>query len=76
VVIDLPAQLEAALAEQARWRGVSPEALALEALRQRFLPQVPLIEPQDEWERKLFESAIDCGVSVPDVALSSEGLYD
>jgi hypothetical protein len=32
--------------------------------------------PQDEWERKLLESTVDCGVSLPHSALSSEGLYE
>ncbi len=76
MVISLPSQLESALSEQARQRGVAPEVLALEALRERFLPELPPIEPQDEWERRLFEAAIDCGVSVPDSALSSDGLYE
>ena len=56
--------------------GVTPETLVVEAVRDRFLPKVPLIQPRDEWERKLFEAAIDCGVSVSNEALSSEGLYD
>ena len=33
MVITLPPQLEAALSEQARRRGVAPEALALDTLR-------------------------------------------
>ena len=76
MVINLPPPLEAALGEQARRRGVSAEILALEALQARFLPKVPPIEPRDDWEQKLFEAAIDCGVSVPDSALSSDGLYE
>ena len=76
MVIQLSPQLEAALSEQARRRGVSPEVLAVEALQQRFLPTAPAVEPRDEWERRLFGAAIDCGVSVPDSALSSEGLYE
>ena len=76
MVINLPPQLEAALNEQARRRGVAPEVVALNALRDRFLPDVPAVEPQDDWERQLFGAAIDCGVSVPDSALSSEGLYE
>ena len=76
MVISLPSPLEAALSEQARRRGVAPEVLALEALRERFLPASPPTEPQDEWERQLFGAAIDCGVSVPDSALSSDGLYE
>jgi hypothetical protein len=76
MVIKLPPQLEAALNEQARHRGVAPEVLALDALRDRFLPNLPAVGPQDEWEQRLFEAAIDCGVSVPDSALSSDGLYE
>lgn len=76
MVLKLTPQLEAALSQQARSCGVAPEVLALDVLRERFLPSVPPVEPQDDWERKLFGAAIDCGVSVPDSALSSDGLYD
>ena len=76
MVITLTPQLEAALSEQARRRGVAPETLALDALRERFLPAAADLEPRDEWERRLFGAAIDCGVSVPDSALSSDGLYE
>jgi antitoxin VapB len=34
------------------------------------------VEGQDDWEQRLFDAALDCGVSVPDSALSSEGLYE
>jgi predicted DNA-binding antitoxin AbrB/MazE fold protein len=34
------------------------------------------LEPRDEWERKLLEAATDCGVSLSNEALSSEGLYE
>lgn len=76
MVINLTPPLEAALSEQARQRGVAPEMLALSALQDRFLPNVPPVEPRDDWERKLFGAALDCGVSLPDSALSSDGLYD
>jgi hypothetical protein len=72
MVIKLGPELEAALKEHARLRGVAPEALVLSLLQERFLP----VTPQDEWERQLFGAAVDCGVSVPDAALSSEGLYE
>ncbi len=32
--------------------------------------------PRDEWERRLRAIAINCGTSVSDVAVSSEGIYD
>ena len=76
MVLHLTPQLEAALSEQAKQRGISPESLALVALQHQFLPEASPVEPQDEWERRLFGAAIDCGVSVPDSALSSEGLYE
>jgi hypothetical protein len=75
MVINLPPQLEAAISEEARRRGVAPEILALEALRERF-PAAAELQPRDEWERRLFEAAKDCGVSLSNEALSSEGLYD
>lgn len=34
------------------------------------------LQPRDEWERGLLEAARDCGVSLPNSALSSEGLYE
>jgi hypothetical protein len=76
MVIKLTPQLEAALREQAQQRGIDPEVLALDALRDQFLPKVPPVEPRDDWERRLFGAALDCGVSVPDSALSSDGLYE
>jgi hypothetical protein len=76
MVITLGPELEAALNEAASHRGVAPEVLALHALRERFLGTTSPLQPQDEWERGLLEAARDCGVSLPDSALSSEGLYD
>lgn len=75
MVITLPPHLESALTERVRQRGVAPEALALEVLRRQLLP-LPPPAPADEWERRLFTAAVDCGVSVPDSALSSDELYE
>jgi len=74
MVITLDPELEVALNELARRQGVAPEVLALNALRERFLATAAL-QPRDEWERGLLSAARDCGVSLPDSALSSEGLY-
>jgi hypothetical protein len=76
MVITLGPELESALNDLARRQGVSPEVLALNALRDRFLAPGPIGEPRDEWERRLRQVATDCGVSLPDAALSSEGLYE
>ena len=75
MVITLDAELAAALTELARRQGLTPEALALKALRERFLTAAAL-QPRDEWERGLLAAARDWGVSLPNSALSSEGLYD
>jgi len=76
MVITLGPDLEAALSDVAHKQGVAPEVLALDALRERFLADASPLQPRDEWERGLLAAARDCGVSLPDVALSSEGLYE
>lgn len=75
MVISVGPELEGALKEQARRQGIGPEVLALNVLRERFLVDAQL-QPRDEWERGLLEAARDWCVSLPDSALSSEGLYD
>ena len=76
MVIHISPELEAALVESARSRGTTPDALALDTLRERFLPPTPAVEPRDEWERTLLQAASNCGVSLSDSALSSEGIYE
>ena len=58
--ITLPPDLEEAVTTQARLRGVSPQAAALDALRERFLPKGPAEDAGDslaEWERRLGAAA-------------------
>jgi len=74
MTITLDAELEASLHEAARKRGIAPDQLAEEILRERL--QRPPIEPQDEWERRLFGAARDYGVSLSNEALSREIIYD
>lgn len=76
MVITPSPELEAALNHQARQQGVTPEALALDALKQQFLNKEMPIQPQDEWERRLISVARDCGVSLSDAALGREELYE
>ncbi|HEV3081779.1 MAG TPA: hypothetical protein VGY66_18510 [Gemmataceae bacterium] len=74
--ITLGSDLEAALNNLARQQGIAPEALALNALRERFLAPALQLQPRDEWERRLLEAGTDCGVALSHEALSSEGLYE
>lgn len=74
MVIAVDPDLEARLTEAARKQGVTPEELVIVALREKF-PKPP-IEPRDEWERNLLAIGTNCGVSLSDEAVSSEGLYD
>ena len=76
MTLNLGPDLEAALKDLSRQQGTLPEALALKALRERFLPVVRQIQPRDEWERSLLAAASDCGVSLSNDAVSSEGLYE
>lgn len=76
MVIHLGSELESALIETARRQGVAPEVLALDALRERFLAAAATTRPPHEWERSLLSAATDCGTSLPDSALSSDGLYE
>jgi predicted transcriptional regulator len=75
MIITLDSELDKALREVASRQGIAPETLVLNALRQQFLAAAAL-QPRDEWERGLLAAARDCGVSLPDSAVSSEGLYE
>jgi hypothetical protein len=76
MTIQVSQQLEVALLDEANRRGVTLEKVVLDALQDRFLSKPLPVEPLDEWERNLFGAAVDCGVSVPNLALSSDGLYE
>jgi predicted transcriptional regulator len=76
MVITLGPDLEAALKELARKQGIAPEALALQALCERFLGSVARNQAQDDWERRLRSAATNCGISLSNEAVSSEALYD
>lgn len=36
----------------------------------------PVVDPQDGWEQHLLSLAKDCGISLSDAAVSTEGLYE
>jgi hypothetical protein len=74
MVLNLGPELESVLNEAASRQGVTAEELAINALKERFVPR--RIQPRDDWERLLLETASDCGVSLSNEAVSSEGIYD
>jgi hypothetical protein len=76
MVITVGPDLEAVLNDLAGKQGVTPEMLALQVLHERFLSSARRIQPRDDWERRLRSAATDCGVSLSNEAMSSEGLYD
>lgn len=76
LTMTLGPELEAALQGWARQEGVAPEDLALKLLREKLLAVPAAPQPRDEWERLLLSAASDCGVSLPDEALTREALYD
>ena len=80
MTITLTPDLEKVVLQKARDQGITPEAIVLNAIREKLGLGPPvrpsIIEPRDEWERRLLSVGTPCGVSVSDEALSSEGLYD
>ena len=72
MTVELPPEVEQAIAEQAKRQGTTPEALVVDTLRRKFEP----IVARDEWEARILSIGTDCGVSLSDEAVSSEGLYD
>ncbi len=78
--VTLTPDLEQALVLRARQHGTTPEAVVLDAIRDKLGSEAAelanLLEPRDEWEERLLRVGTPCGVSVSDETLSSEGLYD
>lgn len=77
MTITLSPELFALLQERAHEQHLEPQILVEKILRQHLMePHGRLPTPQDDWERLLLNAAIDCGVSLTDEAVSSEGIYE
>ena len=80
MTITLTPDLENAVLQKAQDQGTTPEAVVLDALREKLGLGTPelakTLEPRDEWERRLLSVGTPCGVLASDETLSSEGLYD
>ncbi len=75
LTVELSDVAYATLRQRAREASQTPAELAAAALEQHFAP-ASLPEPRDDWERHLRSAATDCGVSLSNEAVGSEGLYD
>ena len=61
MTVTLTEELEQAVAEDARKRGITAEEAALTALRERFLPEMPFGGTEDnlsEWELEISAAAL------------------
>lgn len=62
--------------------GISfPEGPKVEVITPPPMPKqgtapAKVLVPRDDWERRLLAVATDCGVSLSNEVLSSDGLYD
>ena len=74
MVLSIGSDLEAVLNEAASRQGVTAEELAIKTLKDRFVRAQ--VQPRDDWGRLLLAASSDCGVSLSDEAVSSEGIYD
>ena len=80
VTITLTPNLEQAVFQRAREQRTTPEAVILDALREKLSlpePEHQSAAPSaNEWKIRLRKLATRCGVSLSNEAVSSEGLYD
>ena len=69
MTVTLTPELEWAIGEDARKRGITAEAAALTALRERFLPEVLFGHTEDtldEWELEISAAAVAVGLAPAD----------
>lgn len=80
MTINLSADLEAAVADEAQRLGTTPDRIVELALQERLRPQVVQSSPRapnpDERLQRILAATKECGISLSNEALSSEGLYD
>jgi predicted DNA-binding antitoxin AbrB/MazE fold protein len=53
-----------------------PDKARVKITIETALTQDVKLQPHDEWERDLLRIAKDCGISLPDSAVSSNELYE
>lgn len=83
ITITLTPELEAAIDQEARWDGKTPEAIVVEAiwdrLKQKVKPTIqlaPELIPRDDWERLVLGIGSNAGGSLTNHQLSREVMYE
>ncbi len=76
MVVTLTPELEITLEEMARRQGVSVEDLVRTVLREWVERVAKGNGSANDWVTLVLSAGTDCGVSLPDSALSSDGLYE
>lgn len=78
MTLTLTPELEQILVREAKQRGTTLEALAFKKLRSPapidYRDSLPL--PRSEWQRRLRNIGIPCGISLTDEQVSRDSLYD
>lgn len=76
VQVTLPPELERVAIEQAQRAGKSPQDFVLALLERSLLPADTSPASAEEWRRRLEAASVDCGSSLTNEAVSSNGIYD
>jgi hypothetical protein len=78
MTIQLPPEIEAAVAQEAERLGTTPQSFVEQTLRARLSIQLPAgLKPEVAAKlNRLLSIARPCGISLSDEDLSSERLYD
>jgi len=76
MVIRFDPELETVLQASAHRRGQTIENIVIDALRERFLINLVSLLPMDIWEKQLLSTGVDCGVTLPPEAVTSDGIYE
>ena len=75
MTVTLTVELEQAIGEDARRRGVTLEEAALTALRERFLPELPFGGTEDnlsEWELEISAAALQVDAALAEQRKASQ----
>lgn len=77
VTVVLPPELERTIIDRARLAGTSPQDFVLKILNESLATfAVQQLQTAAARGRALRDTSVNCGVSLSDEAVSSEGLYD